>query len=140
MVIDKFDGEYRFLSNFYVSGVVYDGVSYPSSENAYQAAKTLDTFERDQFVNCTAGQAKRLGQKITLREDWEDVKIQIMLSIVRSKFKRPYLRDRLLATGDAILIEGNTWGDTFWGVCDGKGENWLGKILMVIRSELLHHP
>jgi ribA/ribD-fused uncharacterized protein len=72
-----------------------------------------------------------------MRPDWEQVKILIMTSLVRDKFTRHQdLKEQLLATGDAELIEGNWWGDTFWGVCKGKGENHLGKVLMKVREEL----
>jgi predicted NAD-dependent protein-ADP-ribosyltransferase YbiA (DUF1768 family) len=76
------------------------------------------------------------GQKVTLRKDWEGVKIQVMRDVLRLKFANPGLRDRLLETGDRELIEGNTWGDTFWGVCRGSGKNWLGQLLMELRGEL----
>jgi len=59
-----------------------------------------------------------------------------MTDLVRQKFSNPQLAKQLLDTKDFELIEGNTWGDTFWGVCSGKGQNNLGKILMQIRNEL----
>lgn len=136
MKIESFSGKYRFLSNFYSVNVVFDGIEYPSTENAYQAAKTLDVYTRSRFVAMTAGQAKKFGRQIRIRPDWEIVKVGIMLELLREKFKRGAIRDRLLATGDAELIEGNTWGDRFWGVCNGVGENMLGKLLMQVREEL----
>ena len=81
------------------------------------------------------GAAKRMGRKIAIRNDWEAVKEKVMLSVVRAKFEDAYLRRLLTATGTAALIEGNEWGDRFWGVCRGEGENRLGKILMKVRSE-----
>jgi ribA/ribD-fused uncharacterized protein len=113
-------------------------VEYPSSEHAYQAAKTKDKKMRKKIAQQpTAWQAKDLGQKIELREDWEERKVEIMYRILRAKFKQHKdLREKLLATGDAELIEGNTWNDTFWGVCQGKGKNMLGKLLMLLRIEL----
>ncbi len=136
-VIDKFSGEYRFLSNFYPSKVSLDGIDFPSVENAYQAAKNFDWDRRKMFVTLTAAEAKREGQKTMMRPDWEQVKVLIMTNLVRDKFTRHQdLREQLLATGDAELIEGNWWGDTFWGVCKGKGENHLGKVLMKVREEL----
>lgn len=140
MVIDLFDGEYRFLSNFWPSVVHLDGVAYPSVENAYQAAKTVFRQRRERFLACTPGQAKRLG--IILRPDWEAVKVGIMCALVQEKFtKHADLTARLLATEDRQLVEGNTWHDTFWGRCDcknhkGFGENMLGIILMDVRTEL----
>lgn len=138
-MIDKFEGEYAFLSNFYEAPVTYQGITYRTSEAAFQAQKTLDHQERVKFSDpsLTPGQAKRLGRKITLRKDWEAVKIKTMYLIVLAKFEQhPNLSARLLATGDEELIEGNTWGDTTWGVCNGTGANNLGKILMQVRQVL----
>ena len=137
MKIERFAGQYRFLSNFYPCNVILDGVSYPSTVNAYQAAKTLDLHERWLFKVYTAVQAKRAGKKLKLRSDWESVKLGVMLDLLRKKFAHGAIRDQLLATGDAELIEGNTWGDTYWGVCNGVGENMLGKLLMQVRAELV---
>lgn len=141
-IIPKFDGEHRFLSNFYPTnnGTLYDGVPYPSSEHAYQAAKFAPDKRRD-FLQGSPGNAKRMGRRPGVRSDWEQVKTGIMLEIVSSKFQRDTeLRKKLLATGTAVLIEGNTWGDVFWGVCKGTGENWLGRILMTVRQELQENP
>jgi len=139
-VIDSFRDKYRFLSNFYTAEVVFDGARYPSVEHAYQAAKTLNYDERDQIrVATTAGIAKKLGRKVTMRKDWEEIKLAVMRDLVWQKFERhPENARKLLDTGDATLIEGNWWGDKFWGVCDGEGENHLGKILMNIREDLRH--
>ena len=137
MRIERFAGQYRFLSNFYLCNVMLDGVSYPSTENAYQAAKTLDHELRKQFQSCTASAAKKGGRYLPLRKDWESAKLGVMLDLLRKKFARGAIRDQLLATGDVELIEGNTWGDTYWGVCGGVGENMLGKLLMQVRAELL---
>lgn len=136
-VIDKFAAEYRFLSNFYPAKVKLDGLEYKTLENAYQAAKNFDLERRKMFLTLNAKQAKDEGQKTLLRPDWHQVKILVMTNLVRDKFSNnPELCAKLLETGDAELIEGNTWGDTFWGVCKGKGENHLGKILMKVRQEL----
>lgn len=137
--ITAFSGPYRFLSNFYPCYVIYEDVRYRSVEHAYQAAKTLDLFQRTTIEQAsTAGIAKARGRTVTLRPDWEDVKIAIMRDLLRQKFDRPDLAAALLVTGDADLVEGNHWHDTFWGVCCGVGENWLGKILMERREALLH--
>lgn len=140
--IDKFTGKYEFLSNFHMSGVMMDGYMYPSVEHAYQAAKVLSVKERRRIRECpTPGQAKRLGRKVKLRRDWEDVKINIMQSLVDDKFRRhASLTIYLLETGKSTLIEGNTWGDRFWGKYKGKGENHLGKILMKTRYNLYTSP
>lgn len=137
--IDRFQDEYRFLSNFYPATVKIAGLTFPSSEHAYQAFKS----DRKELVtkfcdpNMTAGQAKRLGKQLNLRKDWEDIKVGLMYSLVRDKFTRhEELKKELLDTGDSVLIEGNTWGDKTWGVCDGEGLNILGQILMLVRSEI----
>lgn len=136
--ITEFVGAYRFLSNFYPSNALMGGIAFPSVEHAYQAAKTLDMDMRMSIANATSpGQAKRMGQKVILRSDWEEVKLGIMLKLVKQKFTADkLLRQQLLDTDDCELIEGNYWGDTFWGMCDGVGENHLGKILMMVREEL----
>lgn len=138
MAIEEFRGEYRFLSNFYPCKVKFDGRTWRSAEHAYQAAKTRNPAEKDTIAKCpTSGKAKKAGYRITLREDWEKVKVEIMGQIVRAKFSRhSELQKALLATGEAELTEGNWWGDTFWGKCRGEGENHLGKILTAIRTEL----
>lgn len=139
-MIDSFSGEYRFLSNFYQAEVEFEGMMYPSTEHAYQAAKTLDLKSRAMFQGGTAGQAKRLGQVIILRDDWtnDNVKISVMYAVLLDKFTRHQdLRKQLIATSPNELVEGNTWNDTFWGVCDGKGKNHLGKLLMSIRQEII---
>src|SRR6187399_1920660 len=132
-MINRFDGtKYRFLSNFYLAEVEYEGLKYPSTEHAYQAAKTLNKQMRVLFTDktLTPGRAKGVGKKLDLRSDWESVKIGVMETLVREKFtKHPKLLQRLLETGDELLVEGNTWGDKFWGQVNGEGENWLGKTL-----------
>ncbi|MGI9570362.1 MAG: NADAR family protein [Desulfobulbia bacterium] len=149
--IDRFDtvegenkGKYRFLSNFYPAPLVWRGEKYDTSEHAYQAEKFImrDPEYAEEIRNAkTAGKAKRLGQRPRpLDEDnkwWDDMKYKRMENIVRAKFKQNWkLRWKLRMTGKRELIEGNTWGDTYWGVCDDVGENHLGKILMKIREEL----
>jgi len=142
-VIDCFDGEYAFLSNFYECPVVYDGFTYQNSEAAFHAQKTLRIPIRRMFVDLNPSEAKKLGRKIPIRKDWESVKLDIMYEVCRAKFvQNPELKDKLLATGDAHLEEGNYWHDNCWGNCtcdkckDVSGQNNLGKILMRIREEL----
>jgi ribA/ribD-fused uncharacterized protein len=136
-MIKSFSGDYRFLSNFYPVEVVLDGVTYPTVENAYQAAKTLDLEKRQDFLGLTPGAAKRLGQRLGIRPDWDDVKLSVMTRLNEQKYMQPDLRKKLCDTYPQDIVEGNTWGDTFWGVCDGKGSNHLGKILMAIRMQIL---
>lgn len=138
-VIDRFTSEagYGFLSNFHPSTIYIDGKSYATVEHAYQAHKTLDEASRELIRRAkTPSEAKKLGQGVQLRSDWEDVKIDLMRSFIRQKFENPFLRPQLLDTGDAELIENNYWNDRFWGVCRGVGQNWLGKILMEVRDEM----
>ena len=137
MVIDSFKGKYFFLSNFYESPVIYEGITYLNNEAAFQAQKTLTNKERLAFSMLNPSQAKKLGRSVSLRSDWEDIKIDIMYNICKAKFtQNETLKTKLLKTGDATLIEGNTWGDKIWGQVNGVGENNLGKILMRIREEL----
>jgi ribA/ribD-fused uncharacterized protein len=145
-MINKFRDKYDFLSNFYPAKVTYEGMVYPCVENAFQAAKTFDLSERQQFTYLAPGKAKKAGGQLDLRPDWEDVKEGIMLEIVRAKFTQDALLNRwLIKTGDQELIEGNDWHDNFWGVCEcekcggKKGKNTLGKILMRVREELKNH-
>ena len=135
--IDSFRGEYGFLSNFHKCRVEFEGMVYPSVEQAFQAAKNPDPKYRSLIA--AAGSpvtAKRMGKKTQLRHDWEEVKEGIMLELLKSKFSDPALREKLLATGEAELIEGNNHWDRFWGVCKGEGQNKLGKLLMRVREEL----
>lgn len=137
MTIDSFRGEHDYLSNFYSCPVEYDGLTYQNTEAAFQAAKCVDRNEREKFVSLSPGQAKKLGRKVDLREDWETVKIDVMRDVLKSKFSLNFeLREKLIATNDVELIEGNHWNDRFWGVCRGKGQNHLGKLLMELREIL----
>ena len=136
--ISSFFDQYRFLSNFYMAPIELGDIEYPSSEHAFQAAKTKDKKIRKKIARQpTARQAKQLGRAVELREDWEERKVNIMYRILFAKFNQHKdLREKLFATGDAELVEGNTWGDMYWGVCGGNGENKLGKLLMLLREEL----
>ena len=151
--ITLFKDDNGFLSNFYPCHIVLDGTQYPSVEHAFQAAKakiddkityinsegkTATMTARDCIRSVrTPGMAKRLGREIKLRPGWDDMKLEVMESLVRQKFTNDwYLAEQLLKTGNAKLIEGNWWGDTYWGVYMGNGENNLGKILMRVREEL----
>ena len=134
--ISSFRGEFWFLSNFYAASIWVDGERYATVEHAYQAAKTDDPASRRLIREAaTPAIAKRLGRCCGLAPDWDSRRLGVMLDLVRKKFENPLLRAMLLATEDAVLVEGNTWNDTFWGVCRGRGENWLGRILMQVREE-----
>ena len=137
-VIKGFFGDYRFLSNYHYGTVRYDGESYRTLEHAFQAAKTLDLQQRKAIKALTTPkQARIMGQTVTLREDWETIKKDVMLELVTDKFSsNSLLAQHLLDTGEKYLEETNTWGDKYWGVCDGEGENHLGHILMKVRSKL----
>lgn len=136
-MITEFRGKYYFLSNFYQAPVMFEGLLYRNCESAFQSAKTLDKEQRKQFCEIDPSTAKKKGRSIILRNDWEKIKDKVMEDVVRDKFTRNKdLKNKLLATGERELIEGNTWNDTYWGVCREKGENKLGKILMKVRSEL----
>lgn len=136
--IGEFNAAYHFLSNFHPATFVWNHVIWHNSEAAYQGAKTGTRDTLLEFAKMTnPAEAKRAGKMVTLRSDWNEVKVQIMRDIVFAKFNQnPELRDQLLATGNAQLEEGNFWKDTFWGVCppySGIGKNHLGKILMDLR-------
>lgn len=134
--IKKFRGEYEFLSNYYEVPVRYKGLTYGSSEAAFQGQKSG---EEELFATLRPHQSKLTARTLPVREDWHDIKLSIMEEIVRAKFtQNPELAKLLIDTGDALLLESNHWHDTFWGVDDktGEGENNLGKILMKIREEL----
>jgi ribA/ribD-fused uncharacterized protein len=134
--IKGFFDSYRWLSNYHEVPVMFEGVMYPSSEAAYQAAKTLDLEARKAFVLMKANESKKAGKALkNIRPGWNDIKYEIMAQIVFDKFMRHKdLRSRLLDTGDRYIEETNHWKDTYWGVCNGVGQNNLGKILMKIRD------
>lgn len=145
----KFRGKYSFLSNFYPCEVEYEGLTYPSVENAYQAAKT-NPYRRKKFLHLSPKEARKLGRKVPIFPDWSSKRVRVMAELVWKKFSRnPELKEKLLSTKDAILIEGNTWGDEFWGVnlrvkdnnskFGYRGKNILGRILMCVRK-LLRYP
>jgi ribA/ribD-fused uncharacterized protein len=134
-VIDSFQGEYRWLSNFAPVSIVFDGVEYPSTEHAYQSAKTTDKDIR-LIISQTqkAGEVKKLGRTINIRDDWDSIKYETMKKLLWQKFNKDPYKSKLMATGEQEIIEGNWWGDTYWGVCKGVGDNNLGKLIMKIRE------
>lgn len=136
--IVSFTGPNFFLSNFYPCEVGFEGRVYQSSEHAYMAAKTTDENIRAYIAaQSTPSAAKKVGRSIPLRENWNDTRIHYMRIILENKFGDYELRDKLDSTKGCELIEGNTWGDTFWGQCPlGNGHNNLGKLLMQIRDDI----
>lgn len=136
-VIREFIDAYAFLSNFYHSPVKYRNLIYLNAEAAFQAQKESCEKDKEQYTRMNPAQAKLVGRNCNLREDWEEIKEQTMYEIVKAKFtQNEALARLLLATGDAYLEEGNWWHDTTWGICNGVGQNKLGKILMRVREEL----
>lgn len=136
-MIKGFFEKHRFLSNFHVCKIYHDGFIYSSTEAAYQASKSLDTSVRVQFTALTPYAAQKKGQTIKIREDWDDVKLQIMYDINYTKYvAHEELYNLLYNTGTKYLEETNWWHDIFWGVCNGVGQNKLGETLMQLREDL----
>lgn len=145
-IIDTFRGPHFFLSNFFPHLMILPdadvlafaaGRHAPTVEHGFQAAKALNAIDAERTLRAPSpGAAKRQGRDIRCRSDWLAVRIRVMELLLRTKFSDPELRERLRATAPAALVEGNTWGDAFWGVCNGRGENLLGKLLMKVRDEL----
>lgn len=159
-IIDSFKDEYAFLSNFYPSPVFIgeeidllpDGWKYPTVEHAFQAAKTTSIIQRHRIINApTPGLAKRLGRDVTLRSGWDEgpepwwygLKMKVMQHLIVQKFAAgSQLAAKLVDTGDAVLIEGNYWGDIYWGAIKNGmgqyliGQNRLGIILQAQRKML----
>lgn len=145
--IKGFFGDYRWLSNFHPVKISYEGINYPSTENAYQASK-FESLPRTDLLGSqifelkkvyaliSPAAAKKHSKQIPLRPDWDSVKLQVMEDITRLKYQDRILRQLLIDTGDKYLEETNWWSDKFWGVCRGEGENNLGKIIMKIREEI----
>ena len=132
-MIESFKGEYSFLSNFYPAPLFVFGRLFLNSEAAFQSQKCPQRVS--EFTTLTAGEAKRLGRQVPLQEEWESVKDYIMFQCVQSKFvQNPELALKLVETGESHLVEGNTWGDRYWGVCNGVGNNKLGLTLMTVRT------
>jgi hypothetical protein len=156
-MIDKFLDYYYFLSNFYPHTISYPYPNckggpwltdwkvkyYRSTEHAYQAFKADNEAEHEYIRNLdTAGKAKRAGRNVSVRKDWEEIKCDLMLDLVRVKFDDIGLARKLVETDNEELVEGNYWHDNVWGKCTCEhcstieGKNWLGKILMIVRDEM----
>lgn len=140
----KTRGKFGCLSNFFPCKVEFDGLCYKNSEAAWQSLKTLDMEQRARFCNYSASESKRVGRRVSLRPDWEDIKYKLMIDVCLAKFtQNTELKEILLSTGDEELIENTTgWHDNIWGNCEcpkciGKtGQNLLGKALMEVREIL----
>lgn len=133
--ITEFRGEYAFLSNMYPCKIKLGNVTYSCAEAAFQAVKLEDKSQRKMFAGLNGYEARKLGRQVKLRADWAKIKVDVMRWIICEKFAQNLtLKLKLIDTNDMQLIEGNTWGDTFWGVCNGNGQNQLGKILMQYRN------
>lgn len=159
-MINSFRGQYGWLSNMYSIEIFYKRLRFPSSENAYMWEKCPDCqvqiketdkekglFEINSFVSWSSycflmppDAVKRKSKELTVREDWDKVKLKIMYDILVIKFSNPVLRKKLTATGTENIQEGNSWNDNFWGVDlkknPNEGENWLGRIIMDIRNKI----
>ena len=137
--ITRFRGPFKFLSNLYATPITYKGHTYCCLEAAYQAQKSLDPTIHERFANIRLPYKSRgMGQRIkTIRPDWFDIRIDIMEELLSIKFSHPQLKECLQCTGQSNIVECNTWGDTFWGVYNGVGENHLGRLLMKVRDTLL---
>ena len=142
-MIVEFDGQYDFLSNFYPCPILYEGIVYPTNEHFFQAMKTLDIETRKAIAAApTPGAAKRMGRHVSLPPDWEKIKVDVMRTGLMLKFTDAALAEKLLATGDEELVEGNWWHDQTWGSCfcpdhcRTPGRNLLGMLLMELRKEL----
>lgn len=134
-----------WASNFYHSPLEWEGLRYSDVESAFQAAKTLDREARQPFTAHHLnypGKAKQMGRALDLRPDWEQVKDDVMLEILRAKFRDPRLAS-MLKEYQQPLVEWTSWHDNWWGVClCGRpachgGRNRLGTLLMQLRLELL---
>lgn len=152
-MIEKFEGRWRFLSNFHPCKIEHQGITYPSVEHHYVAMKcnssqyfngnqyTVGDFREIIAKTVSAAVVKKMGQQMKVRSDWDEKKLDFMNWAVREKFKQEDLKELLLSTEDLPIIEGNFWHDVYWGQCScdkckGKGENHLGKILMKVRDEI----
>lgn len=139
--ITEFKDEYRWLSNFYPSPFVYNNIHFATNEHFYQAHKAV---RRDEFLRVasspTPGAAKKLGRTVQMLDQWDIYKEQIMYTGLSHKFStHPKLKQLLIDTYPRMLIEGNWWGDKYWGIClkTNEGENRLGHLQMILREQLL---
>lgn len=137
--INGFFGRYHFLSNFYQQDFVYLNRTWPSAEHAYQAMKSTSFIKQEQIRTKAShpSRAKGVGRDLDLRSDWDTIRIYIMRTVLKEKFTDPVLKKQLIQTDGKHLVEGNEWGDDFWGIPEkghGNGRNMLGKLLMNLRD------
>jgi ribA/ribD-fused uncharacterized protein len=144
--IRGFQDDFRWLSNFFpIEPFEYDGITFNTTENFYQAMKSLDRKEREYIAKLKPGESKRYvnpiyNKKFIVREDWDDIKLSVMEYGLRQKFSQPDFKDLLLSTRNIYIEETNGWGDVFWGCnTSGEGQNILGKIITKLRAELLEN-
>ena len=139
-MIQQFEKEYSWLSNFIPCPIVLNGITYPSVEHAYTSAKSDDVRWHLKCADesITPGKIKRMSKDICLVKNWDFFKVEVMRECLAQKFSQEPFKTMLLETGDTCIQEGNYWGDTFWGVdLNTKiGENKLGKLIMEIRENL----
>jgi ribA/ribD-fused uncharacterized protein len=152
MEINRFVGDYSFLSNFYACKILHNRIEYSSVENFYVAMKsnsnqiidniTYTDLEFKKYISNieSPSKVKKIGKNIVIRFDWDSIKDNIMYYGLTQKFKDDELMDKLISTKDSKLIEGNLWHDNYWGSCfcekcGYKGKNKLGKLLMIIRDK-----
>lgn len=136
-VITKFRGYNYYMSNRSDYKVSFFGLDYDRSENAFQAMKCINKSQREVFCKMIFKEAKKLGKRVNCRTDWNSIRKDVMFNILLCKFvQHRDIREKLIATCDIPLIEGNVWGDTYWGVCNGVGLNNMGKTLMNVREFL----
>lgn len=131
-----------FLSNFYLTPIMYGGRTYQSAEHLYQAATCVERIDRDKIRETTSPRSvKILARFLKKRPEWDNEKlIRTMFKTLKLKFRKAWLKKLLQATGDAKLVHLNYWHDTFYGVCictqhKRTGKNWLGVLLMKLRDE-----
>lgn len=132
-----FRGEYYPLSNMFPVEIEIDGQKFSCVEAAFQACKTFDRDIRQKFVGLNGFEAKKLGRQIKIRDDWEQCKVAVMKRLLKDKFNRPGFAQILISAPEPI-VEDNTWGDTFWGRCNGRGRNMLGQLLSSVKREILY--
>ncbi len=137
-IINRFEGAYAWLSNFYEREFELDGRTWPTVEHYFQAMKTHD-HRQQEWIRAAPdpATAKRRGRKATLRGGWMRYRHEVMFRALEAKFRQhPDLKERLIATENAYLEEGNDWGDDYWGTVDARGANHLGYLLMEVRARL----
>lgn len=142
MTIKTFEDSYKQFSNFYIRDVIYKNILYKTREHAFQCQKATNQKDFEYVYHSKDPyRAKQRANHIKCEPNWKNIRVKIMHEIVLSYFQQHKdAKNLLLSTGTEEIQEGNTWGDKFWGVVDGEGENWLGQILMDVRIILQGFP